>query len=422
MIEIVNRNQITTVPGIEQNNIDQYAIVKEIIAGVKQRGDNALFEFTEKFDKVVLSNLLVSDTEIEEAYENIDPQVIDAIKSAIKNIREYHEKQTRSSWITPSDTGTLLGQLILPLERVGIYVPGGTASYPTSVLMNAIPAQVAGVKDIAMVTPIGKNGKLSPGVLVAAQELGIKEIYKIGGAHAVAALAYGTQTIKKVDKITGPGNIFVALAKREVSGVVDIDMIAGPSEVVILADEYARADYIAADLLAQAEHDMMASVILVTPSYHLADEVRKELDKQLPTLHRKSIAEVALNNLGKICLVDDLEEAFEVVNLLAPEHLEVMIPNPLEHIGKIKNAGAIFLGENSPVAVGDYFAGPNHVLPTNGTARFSSPLNVDDFQKKSSLVCYSKQEIKKHGHKIISLAEHEGLQAHAQSVKIRLND
>ena len=315
----------------------------------------------------------------------------------------------------------MLGQLIRPLQRVGLYVPGGTAAYPSSVLMNAIPAQVAGVEEIAMVTPPGKDGKINPGVLVAAQELGVTEIYKVGGAQAIAALTYGTETIKPVDKIVGPGNIYVALAKREVFGLVDIDMVAGPSEIVVLADETANAAYVAADLLSQAEHDAMASSVLVTPSRTLAEAVQQEVEQQLVVLPRREIAEKSIRDHGAICVVDSLEQAIDVVNRLAPEHLEVMVEDPMEYVGKLKNAGAIFLGAYSSEPVGDYFAGPNHVLPTNGTARFSSPLNVDDFLKKTSLISYSRQDLLANGKKIVALARQEGLEAHARAIQIRLD-
>ncbi|MBB6695053.1 histidinol dehydrogenase [Cohnella xylanilytica] len=394
--------------------------VLHIIEEVKRDGDAALFRLTEKFDRVVLPQLAVADEEFEEAYRVIDPEVLEALREAIANIRDYHERQLRESWMTTKESGTILGQLILPLERVGLYVPGGTAAYPTSVMMNAVPALVAGVKEIVMTTPPGKDGKLNAAVLVAAAELGIRQVYKVGGAQAIAALAYGTETIGSVDKITGPGNAFVATAKREVFGQVAIDMIAGPSEVVVLADETAKAAYIAADLLAQAEHDPLASVTLVTTSRALAEEVQRLAASQLEGLDRKEIAAKALEGFGAICVAADLEEAIDIVNELATEHLEIQIQDPFAHLGKIKHAGAIFIGDDSPVAIGDYFVGTNHVLPTGRTARFSSGLSVDDFLKKTSFVRYSRQDMLDNGRKIAALARFEGLQAHARSVELRL--
>ena len=365
---------------------------------------------------------MVTEEEIEEAYKLVPEDVVGYIREAAENIRNYHSRQVRQSWITTEADGTILGQKITPLDAVGVYVPGGTAAYPSSVLMNVIPAQVAGVGRIAMVTPPGKDGKLPAGVLVAANECGIREIYKVGGAQAIGALAYGTDTIKAVDKITGPGNIYVALAKREVFGDVDIDMIAGPSEIVVLADgEAGNPAYIAADLLSQAEHDMRASSVLVTPSMELAEKVSAEVEKQLATLPRVEIAGASIRDYGAIYVTDTMEQAIEAVNELAPEHLEVMTADPMGIIGQIRHAGAIFLGENSSEPIGDYFAGPNHVLPTNGTARFSSPLNVDDFVKKSSIISYSKKAVLENGHKIAALARLEGLEAHARAVEQRLN-
>ncbi|WP_256758273.1 histidinol dehydrogenase [Cohnella sp. WQ 127256] len=401
---------------------DRREAVLSIIEQVKRQGDQALHELTEKFDSVVLIQLAVQPDEFQQAYHAIDAHLLDAIRSAIGNIRDYHERQLRQSWMTTSETGTILGQLIRPLERVGIYVPGGTAAYPSSVMMNAIPALTAGVKEIIMTTPPGKDGRINPAVLVAAHELGITEVYKVGGAQAIAALAYGTETIGKVDKITGPGNAFVAAAKREVFGTVDIDMIAGPSEVVILADETANPAYIAADLLAQAEHDPLASAILITTSDEIAEKVQEEVRNQLPQLDRKEIAAQSISQWSAICIATSLEEAFDIVNELATEHLQLCIADPFEHLGKVKHAGAVFVGNNSPVAIGDYFVGPNHVLPTNGRARFSSPLSVDDFIKKMSLVSYSRSDMVANGHKIAALATFEGLQAHAHSVKLRLEE
>ncbi|MEC1715190.1 histidinol dehydrogenase [Schinkia azotoformans] len=395
--------------------------VLEILENVKKNGDQALLDYTAKFDGIRLDSLKVTAEEIEEAYKLVPEDVVGYIREAAENIRSYHSRQVRQSWITTEADGTILGQKITPLDAVGVYVPGGTAAYPSSVLMNVIPAQVAGVGRIAMVSPPGKDGKLPAGVLVAANESGVREIYKVGGAQAIGALAYGTDTIKAVDKITGPGNIYVALAKREVFGNVDIDMIAGPSEIVVLADgEVGNPDYIAADLLSQAEHDRRASSVLVTPSMELAEKVSAEVEKQLVTLPRVEIASASIRDYGAIYVTETMEQAIEAVNELAPEHLEIMTVDPIGIIGQIRHAGAIFLGENSSEPIGDYFAGPNHVLPTNGTARFSSPLNVDDFVKKSSIISYSKKAVMDNGHKIAALARLEGLEAHARAVEQRL--
>jgi histidinol dehydrogenase len=415
-------NDVSLKRSIEAGTYEQQAIVKAIIADVRARGDEALRTYTEKFDRVLLDSFLVSEKEIEEAYGQVDEQFVAIVREAAENIRTYHAKQLRPSWMTTEENGTILGQKITPLDSVGVYVPGGTAAYPSSVLMNVIPAKVAGVKRIVMVSPPDEQGKLPAAVLVAAKEAGVEEIYKVGGAQAIAALAYGTETIAAVDKITGPGNIFVALAKREVFGDVDIDMIAGPSEIAILADETAKANEVAADLLSQAEHDPRACSVLVTPSSQLAEEVAAEVEKQLAVLPRKEIAARSITDYGAIYVAADMEEAVETVNQLAPEHLEVITANPMELLGKIRHAGAIFIGRYSSEPVGDYFAGPNHVLPTNGTARFSSPLNVEDFQKKSSVIIYSENALKQNGAKIAAFARMEGLEAHARAVEIRLND
>ncbi|KIY23725.1 histidinol dehydrogenase [Mesobacillus subterraneus] len=399
---------------------EQRKAVKAIISEVRAAGDQALRAFTEKFDAVKLDDFRVTEEEILEAYHAVSSAVVEIITEAAANIRTYHEKQLRPSWMTTAENGTMLGQKVTPLDSVGVYVPGGTAAYPSSVLMNVIPAITAGVERIVMVSPPGQDGKLPPGVLVAADIAGVKEIYKVGGAQAIAALAYGTETIKPVDKITGPGNIFVALAKREVFGDVAIDMIAGPSEIGILADDTARANEIAADLLSQAEHDPRACAVLVTTSRTLAENVLDEVYKQLPHLPRKDIATEAIENFGAIYVADDLEEAVGAINQLAPEHLEIVTENPVGLLGKIKHAGAIFLGRYSSEPVGDYFAGPNHVLPTNGTARFSSPLSVEDFQKKSSIILYSEQAMNENGAKIAEFARLEGLEAHARAVEARL--
>lgn len=406
---------------LDSGTDQQRNAVLEILDNVKKNGDQPLLEYTAKFDGVQLASLKVTADEIEEAYKLVPEDVVGYIREAAENIRNYHSRQLRQSWITTEADGTILGQKITPLDAVGVYVPGGTAAYPSSVLMNVIPAQVAGVGRIAMVTPPGKDGKLPAGVLVAAKESGVQEIYKVGGAQAIGALAYGTDTIKAVDKITGPGNIYVALAKREVFGDVDIDMIAGPSEIVVLADGLAgNPAYIAADLLSQAEHDMRASSVLVTPSMELAEKVSLEVEKQLASLPRVEIAGASIRDFGAIYVTETMEQAIDAVNELAPEHLEVMTVDPMGIIGQIRHAGAIFLGENSSEPIGDYFAGPNHVLPTNGTARFSSPLNVDDFVKKSSIISYSKKAVLDNGHKIAALARLEGLEAHARAVEQRL--
>ncbi len=422
MIRIVEAGNFSTRRDVENGTEAQRKAVLAILDKVKRDGDRAVLGFTKEFDGIELHGMRVTAEEIKAADEQINPEVREAIREAAANIRDYHGRQMRQSWMTTKESGTMLGQIIRPLQRVGLYVPGGTAAYPSSVLMNAIPAQVAGVEEIVMLTPPDKNGGLNPGVLVAARELGIQEIYKIGGAQAIAALAYGTESIKPVDKIVGPGNIYVALAKREVFGIVDIDMVAGPSEIVVLADDTANPSYVAADLLSQAEHDRMASAVLVTASRRLADNVQQEVDRQLAELPRKEIAEAALRDYGAICLVENLEHGFAVVNRLAPEHLELMIEDPVGNLGKVKNAGAIFLGAYSSEPVGDYFAGPNHVLPTNGTARFSSPLNVDDFLKKSSLIAYSKSDLLANGSKMVTFARQEGLEAHARAIQVRLEN
>ena len=404
---------------VDSGTEEQRAIVQEIIATVKDGGDQALIAYTEKFDRVQLSSLTVTEAEIEEAYKQVSEEMVSIIKEAAANIRTFHEKQRRNSWMTTEKNGTILGQKVTPLDSVGVYVPGGTAAYPSSVLMNVVPAQVAGVDRIVMVSPPGEDGKLPAGVLVAAKEAGVKEMYKVGGAQAVAALAYGTESISAVDKIVGPGNIFVALAKREVFGDVDIDMIAGPSEIAILADETAKPNELAADLLSQAEHDARACSVLVTTSRELAEAVSAEVDQQLETLPRKSIAEQSIADYGAIYVTETVDEAIETVNRLAPEHLEIMMENPMEKVGQIRHAGAIFVGRYSAEPVGDYFAGPNHVLPTNGTARFSSPLNIDDFQKKSSIIMYSEKAFAENGAKIAAFARLEGLEAHARAIEER---
>ena len=414
----VNDN-ISIKRSVDSGTEEQREIVQDIIAVVKNEGDAALIAYTEKFDGVALASLTVSTEEIEEAYKLVSAEMVDIIKEAAANIRSFHEKQLRNSWMTTEQNGTILGQKVTPLDSVGVYVPGGTAAYPSSVLMNVVPAQVAGVERIVMVSPPGKDGKLPAGVLVAAKEAGVKEIYKVGGAQAIAALAYGTESIQSVDKITGPGNIYVALAKREVFGDVDIDMIAGPSEIAVLADDSARANEVAADLLSQAEHDARACSVLVTPSTALAEAVSAEVEKQLETLPRQEMAAKSIADYGVIYVTETVDEAIETVNRLAPEHLEIIMENAMEKVGQIRHAGAIFIGRYSTEPVGDYFAGPNHVLPTNGTARFSSPLNVDDFQKKSSIIMYSEQAFTENGAKIAAFARLEGLEAHARAIEAR---
>jgi histidinol dehydrogenase len=405
---------------IDQGTSTQRQAVTDILQQVKARGDEAVQEYTQKFDEVTLAETRVTEEELDEAEAAVGEETRIVIREAIENIRDFHERQRQETWITTKEDGTILGQKITPLDAAGVYVPGGRAAYPSSIIMNVIPAQVAGVERIVMVSPPQKDGKLEDIVLFTAKELGVKEVYKIGGAQAVAALTYGTETIDPVDKITGPGNIFVALAKQLVYGTVDIDMIAGPSEVVVLADESGHGDYIAADLLSQAEHDPMSSAILVTTSWELAEETAAEVEEQLQTLPKKEIAEAAIRDHSTIYVAETLDQAIEAVNELAPEHLELHTAKPWDSISKIKHAGAIFLGENSSEPIGDYFAGPNHVLPTNGTARFSSPLNVEDFTKKSSIISYSEQALRENGEKIAAFARLENLEAHARAIDIRL--
>ncbi|WP_127498608.1 histidinol dehydrogenase [Paenibacillus glycanilyticus] len=409
---------------VEYGTPEQNETVRQIVEAIKEEGDAALLRYTEQLDRVRIdaSSLRVTQEEINAAYGKVDAAFLTAIREAAVNIRVFHEKQMRNSWMDLQPDGTMLGQILRPLKRVGVYVPGGKAAYPSSVLMNVIPAQVAGVPEIVMVTPPATGGKegIDPYILVAAAEAGVKEMYRVGGAQAIAALAYGTATIAPVDKICGPGNIYVALAKRTVFGAVDIDSIAGPSEIVVLADEGANASYIAADLLSQAEHDEMASAILVTPSETLAEAVAAEVERQLATLPREAIARASIDSYGAVLLVESIQAGIDVVNKLAPEHLEVLTADPMSLLGLIENAGAIFLGPYSSEPVGDYFAGPNHIIPTNGTARFSSPVNVDDFLKKSSLIYYSKEALLKNGNSIMTLARHEGLEAHARAIQIRL--
>jgi len=397
------------------------SVVADILENIRAGKDQALFEYTEKFDKVCITKdtIRVTKEEIEEAYNQVEPSLIDVIRKAIKNIEDYHVKQKRYSWFDSTENGIIMGQKITPISSVGVYVPGGKAAYPSSVLMNVVPARVAGVERIAMTTPPQKNGKVYPVTLVAANEAGVTEIYKVGGAQAIGALAFGTESIKKVDKIVGPGNIYVALAKKAVYGFVSIDSLAGPSEILVLADESANPKYVAADLLSQAEHDELASAILVTTSRQLAEKVSDEVDKQASKLSRREIIEKSLDNYGYIIIARDMADAIDIANDIASEHLEIMTKDPFMIMTKIKNAGAIFIGDYSSEPLGDYMAGSNHVLPTNGTAKFFSPLGVDDFVKKSSIIAYSRDALEPIYKDIMTFAEHEGLTAHAASIGIR---
>lgn len=398
--------------------------VNDIIQNVREKRDEAIFEYTLKFDGATIDqdNIRVTEEEIKEAYEQVDPKLLDVIRKALVNIRDYHAKQKQYSWFDSDESGIILGQKVTPLKTVGVYVPGGKAVYPSSVLMNVIPAKVAGVSNIIMTTPCGKDGKVYPSTLVAAKEAGVDAIYKVGGAQAIAALAFGTESIPKVDKIVGPGNIYVALAKKAVFGYVSIDSIAGPSEIMVLADETANPRFVAADLLSQAEHDEMASAILVTTSETLAEQVSVEVDKFVATLSRKEIIQESLDNYGYILVADTMQDAIDTVNEIASEHLELVTKNPFETMTKIRNAGAIFIGEYSSEPLGDYFAGPNHVLPTNGTAKFFSPLSVDDFIKKSSIISYSREALEPVYKDIVQFAECEKLTAHANSIRVRFED
>lgn len=404
------------------NSYGKYeASVAAILERVKEEKDKAVFAYTKQFDGADISaqNIVVTDEEIQEAYEQVDDSFITIIRKALKNIEEYHVKQRQYSWFDSKPDGTILGQKVTPLQRVGVYVPGGKAVYPSTVLMNVMPAKVAGVDQIIMTTPPGKDGKVNPNTLVAAKEAGVDCIYKVGGAQAIGALAYGTESVPKVDKIVGPGNIYVALAKKAVYGHVSIDSIAGPSEILVVADETANARYIAADLLSQAEHDELASAILVTTSAELAQEVSEQVDQFVKELPRSEIMQKSLDNYGYILLADTMEEVIEIANEIASEHLEIMTKNPFDVMTKIRNAGAIFIGEYSSEPLGDYFAGPNHVLPTNGTAKFFSPLSVDDFIKKSSIIAYSKEALEPLHEDIENFAKAEQLTAHANSIKVR---
>ena len=398
--------------------------VARIVSDVRQEGDSALFRYTEQLDQVKLTGetIKVTREEVEEAYRATDPSLLEVIRRSLANIKAYHEKQKRYSWFDSTPEGTILGQKVTPLSVVGIYAPGGKAAYPSSVLMNVVPARVAGVPKIIMATPPGKDGRVTPATLVAAKEAGVDEVYKMGGAQAIAAMAFGTESVPKTDKITGPGNIYVALAKKAVYGHVGIDSIAGPSEILVLADETANPRYVAADLLSQAEHDEMASAILVTDSQDLADQVEKEIQGFLEVLSRKEIIRKSLDTYGFILVADNLDEAIEAANAVASEHLEIVTRDPFQVMTRIQNAGAIFLGDYSSEPLGDYYAGPNHVLPTNGTARFFSPLSVDDFVKKSSIVYYSKEALERAHKDIVAFAQAEHLTAHANSINVRFED
>lgn len=407
------------------NNYSEYeATVNEIIENVKQNGDRALFDYTLKFDKFALNaeNIKVTREEIEEAYTKLDAGLVAVIRKSAENIRSFHTKQLRNSWFDAKEDGTILGMKITPIARAGVYVPGGKAAYPSSVLMNVIPAKVASVPEIIMTTPPGADGKVNPGTLVAADIAGVDTIYKAGGAQAIAAMAFGTESIPKVDKITGPGNIFVALAKKAVYGYVSIDSIAGPSEILVLADETANPRYVAADLLSQAEHDELASAILITTSKELAEKVSAQVDAFVKELSRAEIIQKSLDNYGYILLAETMKDALDAVNEIASEHLEILTANPFEVMTRIKNAGAIFMGEYASEPLGDYFAGPNHILPTNGTAKFFSPVNVDDFIKKTSIISYSREALEKVHEDIETFAKSEGLTAHANSIQVRFEE
>ena len=402
--------------------VDVAGVVTEIIDNVRNNGDKALFEYCKKFDKADLTSLTVSEEEIDEAFKSVEPEFIEIIEKAAANIPKFHEKQVRNSFIINDENGIVVGQKVIPVDRAGLYVPGGTAAYPSTVLMDAIPAKIAGVREVVMVTPPSKDGKVNPVILAAAKIAGIDRIFKVGGAQAVAALAYGTETVPKVDKIVGPGNAYVAEAKKQVYGIVSIDMIAGPSEILIVADGKTNARHAAADLLSQAEHDKMASAVLVTDSMELAKAVQAELEVQIPMLLRADIARVSIDNCSKIIVADTLDAAIDIANEIAPEHLELLVDNPFDYLDAIRHAGSIFMGRNCPEALGDYFAGPNHTLPTSGTAKFSSPLSVDDFVKKTQYTYYTRDALNRVAKDVAFFAEKEGLTAHAKSAVIRTED
>lgn len=422
-IDVSRDNYRDIIKEIFKRNEENYSEIDEavesIINSVIRNGDKSLIEYTKEFDGAEIDSIKVTEKEIDEAINEVGENFINILKEAKENIWSFHSKQLQNSWMWNKSDGIILGQLVNPIDRVGVYVPGGKAAYPSTVLMDSIPAKVAGVKSIAMVTPPSKDGKVNPYILATARLCEIDEVYKVGGAQAIAALAFGTESIKQVNKIVGPGNIFVARAKRRVFGTVAIDMIAGPSEICIIAEENANPKFIAADLLSQAEHDELASSILITTSRSLAEKVKKELESQMKKLTRNEIIKKSIDNQSVIFIVEDIEAAFALANEIAPEHLELMLDNPFEHVSRVKNAGAVFLGSYSPEPLGDYFAGPNHTLPTSGTAKFSSPLGVDDFIKKSSLIYYSSSELLKIKDKVALFAQKEGLTAHANSIKVR---
>ncbi len=424
MIRILKNDKVSSAEIFSrvQPKFDVESIVADIIANVRKNGDFALFSYCEKFDGAKLSSLEVSREEIESALAQTEPQFLRILEVAAENIRLFHEKQVRNSFILNRDNGVVMGQKIMPVERAGLYVPGGTASYPSSVLMNAIPAKIAGCPEVVMVTPPGKDGKINPVILAAASVAGVDRIFKVGGAQAIAALAYGTETIPRVDKIVGPGNAFVAEAKKQVFGVVSIDMIAGPSEILIIADEKSNPVHLASDLLSQAEHDKLASAVLVTSSIQLAEQVQAEVEKQIPLLERAEIARASIDDNGKIIVVSDLHEAIGISNEIAPEHLELCVDNPFDYLDRIRHAGSVFLGRNCPEALGDYLAGPNHTLPTGGTARFSSPLSVDDFVKKMQYTYFSESALNSVAQDVAYFARKEGLTAHAKSAIVRSED
>lgn len=402
--------------------VDVAGVVKEIIANVRTGGDQAVLEYTRKLDKAELAALEVTDEEIEDAFAAVEPEFLEILKKAAENIRNFHQKQVRNSFIISEQDGIVTGQKVTPIDKVGVYVPGGTAAYPSTVLMDTIPAKIAGCREIVMVTPPGRDGKINPVILAAAKIAGVQRIFKVGGAQAIAALAYGTESIPRVYKIVGPGNAYVAEAKKQVFGQVSIDMIAGPSEILVLADGKSNATHVAADLLSQAEHDKLASAVLVTDSHDLALAVQAELERQIPLLPRAEIARASIDRNGKIIVADNLNVVIDIANEIAPEHLELMVDNPFDYLDGIRNAGSIFMGRNCPEALGDYFAGPNHTLPTSGTARFSNPLSVDDFVKKSQYTYYTADALSRCGQDIAYFARKEGLEAHARSVTVRIED
>lgn len=424
MIKILKYGEVTNdeIFARAETSMNVEAIVTEIIENVKQNGDKALFEYCEKFDKAKLDTLLVTAEEIEEAVNTVEPKFLQILKTAAENIRNFHQNQKRDGFEIKGEDGIVIGQKVTPIDRAGVYVPGGTAAYPSTVLMDTIPAKIAGCREVVMVTPPSANGKVNPVILAAAKIAGINKIFKVGGAQAVAALAYGTESIPKVDKIVGPGNAFVAEAKKQVFGQVSIDMIAGPSEILVVADGKSEPSHVAADLLSQAEHDRLASAVLVTDSLDLANAVSDELEKQIPLLSRSEIARASIDNNGKIIVADDIEKVIDISNEIAPEHLELLVDDPFDYLQKIRHAGSIFMGRNCPEALGDYYAGPNHTLPTSGTAKFSSPLSVDDFVKKTQYTYYTREALSKVAEDVAFFAEKEGLTAHAKSAVIRIKE